>query len=193
MYVGRVAAEKSLETLAPVMREHPEWALAVVGDGPDLERLREAFAGTRTVFTGFLGGGELSRAFASGDAFVFPSTTETLGLVILEAQASGVPVVAAASPATCEQRRDGVDGLVYDPQRPGALGEALERVFSDKAGAAAMARAGREVALRNDWDRAGAALLEAYAEAIAGSVTRGSKPRWQASCVHHRRQAGRCL
>jgi len=167
VYVGRVAAEKGLDTLLPVMRAHPDWALAVVGGGPELERLRELFAGTRTHFAGFLGGGELSAAFASGDAFVFPSTTETLGLVILEAQASGVPVVAAASPATCEQVRDGVDGVVYDPQRPETLAEALERVLSDKPRAAAIAQAALAVARQNSWDQASAALTDAYEQAIA--------------------------
>ena len=168
VYVGRVAAEKSLDTLLPVMRDHPDWALAIVGGGPELEHLQELFAGTRTQFTGFMSGNELSAAFASGDAFVFPSITETLGLVVLEAQASGLPVVAAASPATCEQIHDGVNGLVYDPQRPGALQEALEQVLSDETHASVIAQEGLKAARENGWDRASAALLEAYEEVLRG-------------------------
>lgn len=162
VYVGRVAAEKRLETLAPLMRAHPDWALAIVGDGPELGRLRERFAGTHTHFSGFMGGSELSEAFASGDAFVFPSTTETLGLVILEAQASGVAVVAAASPATCEQITDGCDGVVYDPANREALDRALTTLLADQPRRAAIARTALEKARRNSWDRASSALLDAY-------------------------------
>lgn len=175
VYVGRVAAEKSLETLLPVMHAHPDWALAIVGDGPELERLRAAFAGTNTVFTGFLGGDDLAAAFASGDAFVFPSTSETLGLVLLEAQASGVAVVAAASPATCEQIRDGSNGLVYDPRDPAALGRALEHLLADGALRDRLAHTGRAEALANGWGRASAALLDAYRE-VLDTYARGWRP-----------------
>ncbi len=167
IYVGRVAAEKNLASLEPVMRRHPEWSLAVVGDGPALESMRRLFAGTPTVFTGFLGGEELSRAFASADAFVFPSTTETLGLVILEAQASGLAVVAAASPATCEQIEDGVDGLVYDPKDEAALERALKGLLGDEEARRRIAGAGRRIALTQGWDHASAALLDAYRLALS--------------------------
>ncbi len=175
IYVGRVAAEKNLASLEPVMRRHPDWSLAVVGDGPALEPMRRLFAGTQTVFTGFLGGEELSRAFASADVFVFPSTTETLGLVILEAQASGLAVVAASSPATCEQIENGVTGTVYDPRDETGLDRALERLLSNEAARQRIADAGRNVALTQDWDHASAALLDAYRIAL-GIYGAGWKP-----------------
>ncbi len=177
VYVGRVSAEKGLAGLVPVFRAHPEWALAVVGDGPELPSLRRALEGTGTVFTGFLGGEELSRAFASADAFVFPSTTETLGLVILEAMASGVPVVAAASPATLGQITDGVDGLVYDPRDEGALERALARVFGDPALAGAMRERGLAEARANSWESASAAVYEAYEEALGMYAAGWAPPR----------------
>ena len=177
VYVGRVSAEKGLAELVPVFRAHPEWALAVVGDGPELPSLRRALEGTRTVFTGFLGGEELSRAFASADAFVFPSTTETLGLVILEAMASGVPVVAAASPATLGQITDGVDGLVYDPRDEGALERALARVLGDPALAGAMRERGLAEARANSWESASAAVYEAYEEALGMYAAGWAPPR----------------
>lgn len=177
VYVGRVSAEKGLAGLVPVFRAHPEWALAVVGDGPELPSLRRALEGTGTVFTGFLGGEELSRAFASADAFVFPSTTETLGLVILEAMASGVPVVAAASPATLGQITDGVDGLVYDPRDEGALERALARVLGDPALAGAMRERGLAEARANSWESASAAVYEAYEEALEMYAAGWAPPR----------------
>ena len=162
IYVGRVAAEKGLASLEPVMRRHPEWSLAIVGDGPAFADMRRLFAGTATVFTGFMGGTELSQAFASADAFVFSSTTETLGLVILEAQASGLPVVAAKSPATCEQIANGVTGMVYDPATELGLDRALEDLLQDPARRNAIAQAGRAVALGQSWEHASAALIDAY-------------------------------
>ena len=175
VYVGRVSAEKDLESLEPVIRSHPAWSLAVVGDGPALGKLKELFAGTQTVFTGFMGGEELSSAFASADAFVFPSTTETLGLVILESQASGTPVVAAASPATVEQIRDGDNGLVYDPRDPSALPSALERLLADRELSARIAERGLAEARENGWERASAAVYDAY-ETTLGMYADGWKP-----------------
>ena len=177
VYVGRVSAEKGLAGLVPAFRAHPEWALAVVGDGPELPSLRRALEGTGTVFTGFLGGEELSRAFASADAFVFPSTTETLGLVILEAMASGVPVVAAASPATLGQITDGVDGLVYDPRDEEALERALARVLGDPALAGAMRERGLAEARANSWESASAAVYKAYEEALGMYAAGWAPPR----------------
>lgn len=175
VYVGRVAAEKNLASLEPVMRRHPEWSLAVVGDGPALESMRRLFGGTAALFTGFLGGEELSQAFASADAFVFPSTTETLGLVILEAQASGLPVVAAHSPATCEQIISGIDGMVYNPADPMGLERALCTLLGDGGLRQRIGHAGRAVALTQSWNRASAALLDAY-QLVQGLYNAGWKP-----------------
>ena len=175
LYVGRVAPEKGIRTLEPLMRAHPDWSLAVVGAGPDLDAMRALFAGTHTTFTGFLAGRELSCAFASADAFVFPSVTETLGLVILEAMASGVPVVAASSPATDEQVRSGENGLTYDPSRPDALEEAVSALLANetlhvRVRATALAEAQAE-----GWDRASASLMDRYEETL-GAYARGWRP-----------------
>lgn len=166
VYVGRASAEKGLDTLEPLIRSHPDWSLAIVGGGPMLERLRERFAGTNTVFTGFLSGEELSCAFASGDVFVFPSVTETLGLVILETMASGVPIVAAKSPATNEQVTSGINGVTYDPADPRELQRAVERLVASPELRANLARAGRADAQANEWSRASAALLGCYLETL---------------------------
>lgn len=73
----------------------PKARLALVGGGPDSESLKEHFKGTKTVLAGQMTGEALSQAFASADVFVMPSDTETLGFVVLESMASGVPVVGA--------------------------------------------------------------------------------------------------
>ena len=118
LYVGRLSAEKEIEKIRDVLRESDRYCLAIVGDGPHRKELEKYFTGTRTVFTGYIRGDELASAFASADVFVFPSTTETLGLVIMEAMASGLPVVAAESGPTKEQVTDRRNALLYDSTDP---------------------------------------------------------------------------
>ena len=95
--------------------------------------------------------------------------------MILEAQASGVAVVAAASPATCEQIRDGVNGMVYDPDDPTALEQALERLLDSEPLRRRIADAGCQAALAQGWDRASAALLDAY-RLVLGIYGAGWRP-----------------
>ncbi len=96
-YVGRVAKEKDLDVLIGVYdllaRRRPDCTLSVVGDGPFLEQMKQALVHPNVVFTGFLFNEGLSAAYASSDVLVFPSTTDTFGSVVLEAMASGVPVI----------------------------------------------------------------------------------------------------
>ena len=122
LYVGRVSAEKQIDQIKPVLEAIPEARLAIVGDGPNREALETHFAGTKTNFVGYLQGLELAAAFASADAFVFPSRTETLGLVLLEAMAAGCPVVAARSGGIPDIVTDGVNGYLFEPDdRDGAI------------------------------------------------------------------------
>ncbi|WP_066520223.1 glycosyltransferase family 4 protein [Curtobacterium ammoniigenes] len=101
LYVGRLADEKGLRRLLPLARS-ADVELRIVGDGPDRVALEAAFAGTGAVFVGPLRGDDVAREYQRADAFVFTSTTETLGLVLIEAMACGVPVVAVDSPASRE-------------------------------------------------------------------------------------------
>lgn len=118
LYVGRVSAEKQIDQIKPVLEAIPNARLAIVGDGPYREALEAHFAGTKTNFVGYLQGLELASAFASADAFVFPSRTETLGLVLLEAMAAGCPVVAARSGGIPDIVTDGVNGYLFEPDDP---------------------------------------------------------------------------
>ena len=118
LYVGRVSAEKQIDQIKPVLEAIPQARLAIVGDGPNRESLEAHFAGTKTHFVGYLQGLELASAFASADAFVFPSRTETLGLVLLEAMAAGCPVVAARSGGIPDIVTDGVNGYLFEPDDP---------------------------------------------------------------------------
>ncbi|PFG11889.1 glycosyltransferase family 4 protein [Bacillus sp. es.036] len=129
LFVGRLAFEKEIDSLVPMLEQKPDAHLAIVGDGPYRSELEKNFAHLKNVtFTGFLHGEELARAYASADAFMFPSTTETLGLVILEAMASGLPVIAAESGPTNEQVEDGSTGLLYRSGTNGNLTEVINRL-----------------------------------------------------------------
>ncbi|WP_394120150.1 glycosyltransferase family 4 protein [Planococcus donghaensis] len=132
LYVGRLAAEKEIEKIREILTESDRFCLAIVGDGPHRKELEKHFKDTRTVFTGFIHGEELASAFASADAFVFPSTTETLGLVIMEAMASGLPVVAAESGPTKEQLTDRRNGLLYDSKDPKSFKDTV-RLLEDSS------------------------------------------------------------
>lgn len=101
LYVGRVSIEKNLPLLTRVWKlVHASWnepgeppVLVIVGDGPYRARMQAELEGTRAHFLGFRHGDELSTIYASADAFLFPSTTDTLGQVVMEAQSAGLPVI----------------------------------------------------------------------------------------------------
>ena len=164
LYVGRLAREKTVERLLEAA-QRTDVTLAIVGDGPLRSELERLFAGTGTTFHGFLRTEELSQAYASADVFVMPSDTETLGFVTLEAQASGLPVIAADSPAARELIHQGQDGLRFNPHLPGALSAAVTNVLSDPALAVRMGAAARTKALGATWAHATDALRDFYRQA----------------------------
>ncbi|KAF7016079.1 unnamed protein product [Triticum aestivum] len=118
IYVGRLGVEKSLDFHKRVMDRLPGSRIAFIGDGPFRPELEEMFSGMPAVFTGTLQGEELSQAYASGDVFVMPSESETLGFVVLEAMSSGVPVVAARAggiPDIIPEDQEGKTSFLYIP------------------------------------------------------------------------------
>ncbi len=125
LYVGRVSKEKNLSLLARAFRSLLETGadvqLVVVGDGPYLGELKEELAGTPTTFTGYLEGDELAMVYASCDLFVFPSTTDTFGNVVLEAQASGVPVIVTDMGGPQENVLPDMTGIVIQGDSEEAL------------------------------------------------------------------------
>ncbi|HEY9693062.1 MAG TPA: glycosyltransferase [Oculatellaceae cyanobacterium] len=132
LYVGRLGAEKEIDRIKPVLEAIPNARLALVGNGPHREALEEHFAGTPTYFVGYLEGLELASAFASADAFIFPSRTETLGLVLLEAMAAGCPVVAARSGGIPDIVQDGVNGYLFDPTDEQGAIAATQRLLDNQ-------------------------------------------------------------
>jgi glycosyltransferase involved in cell wall biosynthesis len=166
LYVGRLAPEKGIERLKVILRDVAGSRLAIVGDGPARRDLEREFAGTTTVFTGVLQGEELAAAYASADAFLFPSTTDTLGLAMIEALASGLPIVAARSGASHEVVSEGENGLLYEANSAPSLVGAVRRLFSDDYFREALARAARAAAEERDWRSSTRALRSYYEQAL---------------------------
>ncbi|MFM7315274.1 MAG: glycosyltransferase family 4 protein [Cyanobium sp.] len=168
LYIGRLSAEKQIERIRPVLEALPDARLALVGDGPHRQQLERLFEGTATTFVGYLAGQELAAAYASGDAFLFPSSTETLGLVLLEAMAAGCPVVGANRGGIPDIVSDGENGCLYDPDDPVSLVHAVERLLGDPARRSALRLAARQEAER--WGWAGATeQLRGYYRQVLGT------------------------
>ncbi|PSB03907.1 glycosyltransferase [Merismopedia glauca] len=172
LYVGRLGAEKEIEKIKPVLESIPNARLALVGNGPHREALKEYFAGTPTYFVGYLQGLELASAYASADAFIFPSRTETLGLVLLEAMAAGCPVIAARSGGIPDIVTDGVNGFLFDPDDQNGALKATERLLQDPDRKETLRQAARQEAECWGWAAATRQLMGYYQKAIAsGSIS----------------------
>lgn len=149
LYVGRLSAEKEIEQIKPILEAIPQAHLALVGDGPYRQTLERHFARTPTHFVGYLQGKELASAFASADAFILPSRTETLGLVLLEAMAAGCPVVAARSGGITDIVTDGVNGYLFDPANPQGALTATQRLLDVRAGLETHSHTEQEILRQN--------------------------------------------
>ena len=167
LYVGRLAPEKGIERLKVILREVPGTRLAVVGDGPARGDLEREFRDAPAVFTGVLQGEDLAAVYASADGFLFPSTTDTLGLAMLEALASGLPVVAASSGPSHEIVLEGENGLLYEADSPPSLVDAVARLVSDDGFREALARRARSTAEERDWESSTRALRGYYRETLS--------------------------
>ncbi len=171
LYVGRLSPEKEIPVLFRAYSRARELdpdlplELILVGDGAYSPRMRSA-APPGVKFTGYLEGAALSEAYAGADVFVFPSRTETLGNVILEAMASGLPVVAAAEGGTLENVRHGVNGLLVPGGDADRFGEAIVALARDRDLRVRLARNARAWAEERSWERAFEGLLAEYRERI---------------------------
>lgn len=157
VHVGRLGAEKRLKDLRPVLEQIPEARLCIVGTGPYEEELKKYFEGTRTVFTGQLSGDELSSAFASGDMFIMPSDSETLGFVVLESMASGVPVVGCAAGGIPDLIRNGDTSFLVPPGDTDGYVRCARQLIDDTA-RKAMGKRARAEAEKWGWEAATSVL-----------------------------------
>jgi phosphatidylinositol alpha 1,6-mannosyltransferase len=173
LYVGRLAPEKRPEQILDAFRIAREMLpansvhLVMAGTGPKEDELR-ALASPDVCFLGFLEREtRLPQLYATCDAFVFSSVTETLGLVILEAMASGLPVIAAPAGGVRDHLRDGMNGLAYPAGNAFAMAEAMVKVASDPGLARRLGRGARVTAEDLTWEREMERLDRSYREVCA--------------------------
>jgi glycosyltransferase involved in cell wall biosynthesis len=153
LYVGRISREKDLDVLAAayhkIRNAGQSLKLYFVGDGPYTEALAAALPDA--VFLGYLKGEKLAKAYASADVFVFPSTTDTFGNVILEAQASGLPVIVSDLGGPKELVEDGQTGIVTKAHDADDFARAIERMSGDAKLRARMGHQARQQVINRSW------------------------------------------
>jgi glycosyltransferase involved in cell wall biosynthesis/predicted metal-dependent phosphoesterase TrpH len=174
LYAGRISREKNIDLLADAFAlahaADPRLHLVLAGGGPEESRLA-ARLGARATFLGWLEGEALATAYASADAFCFPSETDTFGQVILEAKASGLPIVAVAAGGPRELIADGVDGLLTAPSVE-AIAGALTSLSAAPALRERLRAAARESVEGRTWERALDRLAAGYRDVLAGGSSR---------------------
>ncbi len=197
LYCGRVSVEKNLPLLTAVWPDVRkacgnagfEADLIVVGDGPYREEMQRTLGSVGAHFLGFRHGDELSRLYASSDLFVFPSETDTLGQVVLESQASGLPVIVTDKGGPQEVVDDGISGVVLPGGDTRAWKEAIIAFVTDPDRRQRMGRSAQTRSVRYSLKACFDHFWEIHARAVqdedqprAASVT---APRPKPSPVGH--------
>jgi glycosyltransferase involved in cell wall biosynthesis len=174
LYAGRLSREKGLDLLASAFlaarARDPRLELVLAGGGPEEDALRARLRGAAT-FLGWLESDALARAYADADLFLFCSRTDTFGQTVLEAQASGVPVVAVNAGGPAELIADGRTGVLCPPNCSD-LAAAVAGLAGAPRARARLARAGPAAARERSWEASLAALGAGWERALAFSAPR---------------------
>ena len=135
LYTGRVSKEKNLPVLVSAFKQinkkRPGIRLVVVGEGPYLKEMKKELKNLPVTYTGYLRGEELAHAYASSDIFIFPSTTDTFGNVVLEAQSSGLPVVISDEGGPKENIIPDETGFMVSANETEAYADAVIKLADD--------------------------------------------------------------
>jgi glycosyltransferase involved in cell wall biosynthesis/predicted metal-dependent phosphoesterase TrpH len=185
LYAGRQSAEKGVDLLCDTFlrarARDPRLHLLLAGGGPEEHVLRERL-GEHATFLGWLAGDELADAYANADVFLFASRTDTFGQVLLEAQASGLPIVAVAEGGPLSIVEDGVSGLLR-PADAGALADALVAVADRPGLRRRLALGGLMRVQDRTWAAAMGRLADGYARALAAGTLRAARREAEASAA----------
>ncbi len=185
LFVGRLEPRKGVEELlhafVQLKSRRADLRLLVVGEGPEHDRCQALLPSRLHPAVTFLGQvphDELPRIFASADVFVAPSRGgESFGIVLLEAMAAGLPVVATALPGYVSFVRDGVHGRLVPTKDTRALADAVDTLLANSVLRQAMGAQGRETARHYDWKVVAEMIRRVYTDVVAGSGQAGSPPQ----------------
>lgn len=195
LYAGRQTVEKGIDLLCDAFLQararDPRLHLVLAGGGPEEHVLRERL-GEHATFLGWCSGDELADVYANADVFLFASTTDTFGQVLLEAQASGLPIVAVAEGGPVSIVEDGVSGLLR-PADAGLLADALVAVAGRPGLRRRLARGGLDRVRDRTWAAAMGRLADGYGRALAAGTLRAARREAEASAAREaiRPKAGR--
>ena len=177
LYVGRISREKDLDVLAAAYSKVREGdhrvQLYLVGYGPYSETLSAALP--EAVFLGYLTGESLATAYASADIFVFPSTTDTFGNVVIEAQASGLPVIVSDLGGPKELVDDGINGVVTKARDVEDVARAINLLVHDSSMRARMGKQARQSVIDRSWPEAFRKFWQATELFVQDSTTNEQK------------------
>jgi len=178
LFVSRIFWIKEISTIVKIYRRlnksHPNVKIVITGDGPQFNWMRKKMPDA--VFTGKLINSDLARIYASCDLFLFPSITETFGNVVLEALASGLPVVAAAKGGPAGIVKDGETGYLVEPKNIDVFCEKLGRLVDDARLRKQMGVRAHKYAQSQKWDILCRDMYSSYEEKILENrEARGTK------------------
>jgi glycosyltransferase involved in cell wall biosynthesis len=173
VHVGRLAPEKGVEVLLEAFRLVEEQLGAdavkfvIAGAGPSLPSLKERAPRSVTFLGNLDRQRELPSLYASADAFLFASTTETLGLVVLEAMAAGIPVIAAPAGGVADHLRHEVNGLAYEAMNARACADAMLRLAADRSLQLTLREGARQTVEQRTWEHEMDRLDASYREVLS--------------------------
>ncbi|MBA2589988.1 MAG: glycosyltransferase, partial [Alphaproteobacteria bacterium] len=170
LHVSRLVREKRLDMLTAALNKIAvPHRVVIVGDGPDRGFVKTQLP--HAIFTGFLGGDDLTAAYASSDIFFFPSDSESFGNVTLEAMASGLPCVCADATGSRSLVVDVQTGFLAPPDDAAAFARHITTLIQDAGLRHRMGQAARARALTFSWDETLARMLGYYRALLAGTAS----------------------
>lgn len=185
LYAGRQSVEKGVELLCDsflrARDRDPRLHLVLAGGGPEEHVLRERL-GEHATFLGWRSGDELADVYANADVFLFASRTDTFGQVLLEAQASGLPIVAVGEGGPLSLVEDGVSGLLR-PADAAALCDALVAVAGRPGLRRRLSLGGLQRVRERTWEAAMGRLADGYGRALAAGTLRAARREAEASAA----------
>jgi glycosyltransferase involved in cell wall biosynthesis len=170
LFAGRLVKEKDIETLIEAHKilqgRNVDYKLVFVGDGP-MRNVVEKLV-PDAILAGFKNGHDLSQAFATADVFVFPSTTESFGNVVLEAQASGLPSIVSNEGGVRELVKDGETGFISRGKDAVDLAQKMEILLTNELLRNSFSIRASEFASKKSWNEVNKILFEGYENIISG-------------------------
>ncbi|MAI06841.1 MAG: glycosyl transferase family 1 [Alphaproteobacteria bacterium TMED87] len=167
-FVGRLVLEKGLdvfvETIKYIENRGINHKILIVGEGPERYALQKRLP--KAIFTGFLEGNDLAKAYASSDIFFNPSQTETFGNVTLEAMASGLPCLCANATGSRSLVVNGQNGYLIDPNNVPLYAQTLTKMINNPKYRKLMGNNSYEKSKRYDWDSILESMIKNYRQAI---------------------------